>query len=87
MAEKDITEIREEPGGSNAGKYKNVSKGDFCGPSGGAPAGTYPVNSRERAESALKLAHNAPDPEGIKECVYRKYPGLKKKSLMRNRGK
>ena len=75
---------REEPGGSNVGDYDSVKKGDFCGPSGGAPEGSYPVNTRKRAKSALKLAHNAPDPEGIKSCVYRKYPGLKKNM---NRGK
>ncbi len=73
MAKKTITEIREEPGMSNAGKYPNVAKDDFCG-----PKGTFPVNTLKRAKSALKLAHNAPKPEGIKACVYRKYPGLKK---------
>lgn len=80
MAKKSITEIREEPGKSNAGKYKDVSKGDFCGPDG-----TYPVNTLKRAKSALKLAHNADSgAEAIKECVYRKYPKLKKSI---NRGK
>jgi hypothetical protein len=74
---KDITEIREEPGSSNAGKYKGVKS--FCGPAGGAAKGTYPVNTLKRAKSALKLAHNAPNPEGIKACVYRKYPELKPK--------
>jgi hypothetical protein len=74
MAKKTISEIREEPGMSNAGKYKNVKKGDFCGPNG-----TFPVNSLKRAKSALKLAHNAKNPEKIKACVYRKYPKLKKK--------
>ena len=54
MAKKTITETREEPGMSNAGKYPNVSKDDFCG-----PKGTYPVNTIERGRSALKLAHNA----------------------------
>ena len=82
MAKKTITEIREEPGMSNAGKYPNVKKGDFCG-----PKGTYPVNTLKRAKSALKLAHNAGKGEGskgrsavekIKACVYRKYPELKK---------
>lgn len=76
---------RTKPGGSNVGDYKNVSKGDFCGPAGGAPEGSYPVNTRKRAKSALKLAHNAPNPEGIKRCVLAKYPGLEKKSY--NRGK
>ena len=78
MAKKTITEIREEPGMSNAGKYPNVSKDDFCG-----PKGTYPVNTIERGRSALKLAHNAGSKRKankIKDCVYRKYPELKKES-------
>ena len=82
MAKKTISEIREEPGMSNAGKYKNVSKDDFCG-----PKGTYPVNSLERAKSALKLAHNAKDPEAIKSCVYTKFPELKKGSKLSRRSK
>jgi len=82
-----LEKMRQKPGGSNAGEYKNVSKGDFCGPAGGAPKGTYPVNTLKRGKSAIKLAHNAPNPEGIKACVYKKYPQLKKKSLMRNRKK
>jgi hypothetical protein len=74
MAKKTISEIREEPGMSNAGKYKDVAKDDFCGPNG-----TYPVNTLKRAKSALKLAHNAGRKAGkIKACVYRKYPELKK---------
>ena len=71
---------REKPGGSNVGDYPNVSKGDFCGPAGGAPEGSYPVNTPKRAKSALKLAHNAPNPEGIRACVLKKYPHLEKKS-------
>ena len=67
---KTLTEVREEPGSSNAGKYPNVKKGDFCGPAGGAAKGTYPVNTLARAKSALKLAHNAPNPQGIKNCVH-----------------
>ena len=63
---------REKPGGSNAGDYPNVDKSDFCGPAGGAPEGSYPVNSEKRARAALSYAHNAPDPEGIKRCVYKK---------------
>ena len=64
-----------KPGGSNAGEYPNVKV--FCGPAGGAPEGTYPVNSLKRAKSAIKLAHNAPKPEGIINCVYGHYPKLK----------
>ena len=82
MAEKTISEIREEPGKSNAGKYPDVSKGDFCGADG-----TYPVNTLDRARSALKLAHNAENPEKIKECVYSKYPELKEGSKISRRKK
>ena len=69
---------RKKPGGSNVGKYKNVKA--FAGPSGGAPAGSYPINTLARAKSALKLAHNAPRPAGIRAAVYRKYPALKPKA-------
>ena len=83
MAKKTISEIREEPGKSNAGKYKDVAAGDFCGPDG-----TYPVNSLKRAKSALKLAHNAENPKSIKSCVYKKYPELKKgNSISRRKNK
>jgi len=67
---KTITEIREEPGKSNAGKYPGVK--DFAGPDG-----TYPIDTIERARSALKLAHNASNPGAIKAKVYAKYPELK----------
>ena len=67
---KDISEIREEPGKSNAGKYPNVK--DFAGPDG-----TYPINTLERARSALRLAHNSPNPEAIRNKVFAKYPELK----------
>ena len=73
---KRIKEARKKPGGSNVGKYKNVKKGEFAGQSGGAPAGSYPINTRKRAKSALKLAHNAPNPAGIKRKVCNKYPDL-----------
>lgn len=59
---------KEKPGGSNAGEYKT---GPFCGPSGKAPKGTYPVNTLKRAKAALAYARNAPDPAGIKKCVCR----------------
>lgn len=71
-AGKTITEIREEPGKSNAGKYPNVSPDEFAGPDG-----TYPINTLARAKSALKLAHNASNPSMIKANVYKKYPELK----------
>lgn len=71
----DAKTDQKKPGGSNAGKYK---KGPFCGPSGGAPAGTFPVTTLKRARAALSYAHNAPNPAGIKACVYRHWPELKK---------
>lgn len=72
--------LEKKPGGSNVGEYKNVKKSDFAGPAGGAPAGTYPVNNRSRARAALAYARNAPNPEGIKRFVYKKYPDLKPKN-------
>jgi len=71
--------MRDKKGSSNAGKYKTVSPKKFAGAAGGASKYSYPINSLSRARSALKLAHNAPDPEGIKRKVYAKYPQLKKK--------
>jgi len=61
-----------KPGCSNAGKYKDVKPSDFCGPEGGACEGTYPVNTPGRAKSALSYARHAPNPQGIRDCVYRK---------------
>jgi hypothetical protein len=72
------SEMRKRPGGSNVGKYKNVSKGEFAGPAGGAPKGSYPINTKKRARAALAYAHNAPDPSGIRRKVYEEYPSLRK---------
>jgi hypothetical protein len=71
--------MRKKAGGSNVGKYKDVKASNFAGSAGDAPKYSYPINTKERAKSALKLAHNAPDPEGIKRKVYKKYPELKPK--------
>ena len=73
------SQMQKKAGGSNVGKYKNVSKKDFAGKSGSAPAGSYPINTRKRAKAALAYAHNAPNPSGIRAAVHRKYPGLGKK--------
>jgi hypothetical protein len=64
---------QDKPGGSNVGKYKT---GPFCGPAGGAPKGSYPVNTRKRAISALSYARHAPNPSGIKSCVCKHHPSL-----------
>lgn len=69
-----VAKLKKKPGMSNMGEYKNVSKDDFAG-----KTGTYPINTLERAKSALKLAHNAKDPEAIKAKVYKKWPQLKPK--------
>ncbi len=74
------SKLQKKPGGSNVGEYKGVSKGDFCGPSGGAPKGSYPVNTRKRAIAAKAYSRHAPNPAGIKKCVNRKWPDLDKKS-------
>jgi len=68
--------MRKKPGGSNVGKYKGVKS--FAGPSGGAPKGSFPINTRKRAKAALAYAHNAPNPSGIKRAVHKKYPSLGK---------
>ncbi len=70
--------MKKKAGGSNVGEYKDVAKKSFCGPAGGSPSGSFPVNSKKRAKSAIKLAHNAPNPEGIKACVKRKFPSIRK---------
>tara|TARA_R110000824_G_scaffold373448_1_gene563855 strand:+ start:200 stop:535 length:336 start_codon:yes stop_codon:yes gene_type:complete len=64
-------------GSSNAGEYKRVKTSDFAGPSGGSAAGSFPVNTIERGRAALRLAFRAPNPEGIREFVYKKYPSLR----------
>lgn len=76
---KKAAKMRKKPGGSNVGEYKNLPASEFAGPKGGAPKGSYPINTKARAKAALSYARNAPNPEGIKKAVYKKYPDLKKK--------
>ena len=61
---------------SNVSKYKKekIPKDKFCGPSGKAAKGSYPVNTRKRCSAALSYARFAPDPCGIARCVNRKCP-------------
>ena len=71
---------QDKPGGSNVGKHKT---GPFCGPAGGAPKGSYPVNTKKRAIAALSYARHAPNPAGIKDCVCKHWgslPACKKKA-------
>ncbi len=73
-----VAAAHKKAGGSNVGKYKHVPSKDFAGKSGGAPAGSYPINTAKRAKAALAYAHNAPNPAGIKAAVHKKYPKLGK---------
>ena len=50
LADELLADPTEKPGGSNVGQYKGVKK--FCGPSGGAPKGSFPINTRARAIAA-----------------------------------
>ena len=77
-SKEQVAKARERAGGSNVGKYKKVSPKEFAGTAGGAPKGSFPINTERRAKAALGYAHNAPNPSGIKEKVYSKYPSLKK---------
>lgn len=71
------SELKERAGGSNVGKYKDVKPSEMAGTAGGAPKGSYPINTMKRARAALAYAHNAPNPAGIKKKVYDKYPSLR----------
>lgn len=75
--------MREKPGSSNAGKYKNVSPKKFAGKSGGASKYSFPIPDLAHARAALSRAHFAPNPGGVKAAVYKAYPELKKRKLER----
>ena len=69
-----IKKAQEKPGGSNVGEKRETSgpkEGPFCGPAGGAPAGSYPVTSAKQGRAAKAYARHAPNPGGIKKCVDR----------------
>ena len=72
-----------KPGGSNVGKkhFANGKKrtGPYVGPSGGAPAGSYPIPDEAHGKAAIRMSGHAPNPQGIKNAVYRKYPELRPK--------
>ena len=69
-------ELLKKAGGSNIGQYTHVKKSNFAGNACGLP-GAYPIDTIERARSALAYAHNAKNPECILKQVYKKYPSLK----------
>lgn len=82
-----LEKIRKKPGASAAGKYKNVSPSEFAGKSGGTSAYSFPINTLARARNALARAHFAPNPEGIRKAVYRKYPQLSVRAHERKKKK
>ena len=51
---------------------------EYAASSDGAPKGSYPIPDKAHAISALRLSDHDPNPQGIKDAVYRKYPELKK---------
>ena len=71
-----VRAARTRPGGSNVGKYPGVK--DFAGPAGGAPKGSFPINTRDRGKAAMSYARNAPNPGGVRRAVQAKYPSLGK---------
>lgn len=77
-AKSKVKKAHESAGGSNVGKYKNVKPTEMAGTAGGAPKGSYPINTAKRAKAALAYAHNAPNPAGIKAKVHAKYPNIGK---------
>jgi hypothetical protein len=69
-----IKAARKRPGGSNVDRNRKTSKagqGPFVGPSGGAPAGSYPVTNRKQWAAAKSYARHAPNPAGIKAAADR----------------
>jgi hypothetical protein len=75
--------MRAKKGSSNAGKYKNVSPGEFAGSAGGAAKYSFPIDDIKHARAALSRAHFAPNPEALKAKVYKKFPELKKNKMKR----
>ena len=74
LSAKEIEKAHEKSGGSNVGKERKTSgagEGPFCGPSGKAPPGSYPVTNPKQWRAAKAYARNAPNPSGIKKCADR----------------
>lgn len=62
--------LRKQPGCSNWRKWKQ-SNMPACGPAGGSICpNSYPVWDEAHARNALARSRNAPDPEGLQDCVY-----------------
>ena len=56
-------------GSAHPGSASSGREGPFCGPAGGAAAGTFPVKDFEHIRNALSRARNAPNPEGVRTCA------------------
>lgn len=63
-------------------KSEDIPPDLFCGPFGGYPHGTYPVNTSDRCAAALRYARHAPNPCGIAQCVKEKCPTSGKSSKL-----
>ena len=65
-----LAKARKRPGGSNVGKERETSsagQGPFCG----TVSGSFPVTSEKQARAALAYARHDPNPQKVKNCVYR----------------
>ncbi len=80
-----LEDIKKKPGSSSAGRYKKVNPKDFAGAAGGASKYSFPINNLARGRNALARAHYAPNPEGIRNAVYKRYHGLKKRAMKRKK--
>jgi hypothetical protein len=74
------SKMRHKKGSGSVGKYKDVAPSEFAGASGGSSKYSFPINTIKRARNALARAHYAPNPEGIRAKVMKKWPQLRKKS-------
>lgn len=72
LSEKKEDAIERKPGGSNV---KNHTASD--GPFAGTEPNTFPIRTMENARSALKLAHNDPNPGKVRARVFARFPELR----------
>lgn len=66
----------------NQSERANIKKEDFVYPEGydDDKEPKYPIHDEAHAKAAIAYAHNAPDPELVKNAVYKRYPNLKPKA-------
>lgn len=73
--------MRSKKGYSHAGKYKDVSHKTFKRATDTATSSSIPINTLEKARSALSQAHFTSNPFGLKSAIYKRYPHLKKRHV------